>query len=74
MGDPEVVARVLEEVGLDPKPILERAAAAEIKQELRATTDAAVERGVFGAPTFFVDDEIFFGAAHLPFVERALVQ
>ena len=74
MGDPEVVARVLEEAGLDPKPILEQATVSEVKQELRATTEAAVERGVFGAPTFFVDDEIFFGADHLPFVERALVR
>lgn len=74
MGDPEVVARVLEKAGLDPVPILERASDPEVKQELRATTDAAVERGVFGAPTFFIDDEIFFGADHLPFIERALTR
>ncbi len=72
MGDPEVFASVLERAGIDAKPILERAVDPEIKQELRETTDAAVERGVFGAPTFFVDDEIFFGADHLPFIERAL--
>jgi 2-hydroxychromene-2-carboxylate isomerase len=74
MGDPEVFASVLERAGIDAKPILERTADPEIKQELRETTDAAVERGVFGAPTFFVDDEIFFGADHLPFIERALVR
>ena len=72
MGDPEVVARVLVQAGLDAKPLFERAADPVVKQELRATTDAAVERGVFGAPTFFVEDAMFFGADHLPFVEEAL--
>jgi 2-hydroxychromene-2-carboxylate isomerase len=69
-----VVTGVLENAGLDAGPLLERASDPEVKQELRSTTDAAVERGVFGAPTFFVDDEIFFGADHLPFVERALTR
>jgi 2-hydroxychromene-2-carboxylate isomerase len=32
-----------------------------------------VARGIFGAPTFFVHDEMFFGADHLPFVEKALL-
>ncbi len=74
MGDPEEVALVLEQAGVEAKPLFERAATPEVKQELRATTDEAVERGVFGAPTFFVDDEMFFGADHLPFIERALLR
>ena len=44
----------------------------EIKNELRSNTEEAVARGAFGAPTFFLGDELFFGADHLFFVERAL--
>ena len=74
MGELEVVAQVLEQANVAAKPLFERAADPEVKQELRSTTDAAVERGVFGAPTFFVGDEMFFGADHLPFVEEALLR
>ncbi len=74
MGEPEVVARVLEQANVAARPLFERAADPEVKQELRSTTEAAVERGVFGAPTFFVGNEMFFGADHLPFVEEALLR
>ena len=72
LGDEAVFAGVLERSGLDGAGILERSRDAEVKQELRSTTDEAVARGAFGAPTFFVGDEMFFGADRLPFVERAL--
>ncbi len=45
---------------------------AEHKDELRACTDAALERGVFGAPALFVDGELFWGQDRLDFVARAL--
>ena len=44
----------------------------EIKDRLRKNTDEAVERGAFGAPTFFVGDDMFFGNDRLHFVEAAL--
>jgi 2-hydroxychromene-2-carboxylate isomerase len=72
LGDAEVFAGVLERAGLDAKRLRERAADPDVKAELRTTTDEAVARGVFGAPTFFVGDEMFFGADRLPFVEKAL--
>jgi 2-hydroxychromene-2-carboxylate isomerase len=72
LGDPKVIDRVLEAAGLDAKRLLDRSAEPDVKNELRSTTDAAVERGVFGAPSFFVADELFFGADQLPFVEQAL--
>ncbi len=72
LGDPEVFASVLEKAGLDAKRLLELGNDADVKAELRANTDEAVERGVFGAPTFFVGDEMFFGADRLMFVEQAL--
>ena len=64
---------MLDRARLDAKPLLEGASAPGVKAELRATTDEAVSRGAFGAPTFFVGDEMFFGADRLPFVESALV-
>ena len=42
------------------------------KAHLRANTDNAVERGAFGAPTFFVGDEMFFGQDRLYWVEAAV--
>ena len=74
LGEPEVVARVLEKAGLDAPALLEGAGDAAVKAELRANTDEAVARGAFGAPTFFVGDEMFFGNDRLDFVERALLE
>jgi 2-hydroxychromene-2-carboxylate isomerase len=48
--------------------------ATEIKDALAATTAEAVARGVFGAPTFFVGDQMFFGQDRLDFVRAALVK
>jgi 2-hydroxychromene-2-carboxylate isomerase len=45
----------------DPKEMERRIAAPEIKAALRANTDAALARGVFGVPTFAIDDELFWG-------------
>ena len=50
-----------------PSALFEAALQPEVKAELRATTDEAVARGAFGAPTFFVGDELFFGSDHLRF-------
>lgn len=72
LGDPDVFSEVLTRAGLDPAKLLERAGDPEVKAELRATTEEAVARGAFGAPTFFVGAEIFFGSDRLPYVERAL--
>ncbi len=72
LGDESVLTAVLEAAGLDGKALLRAAADPAIKMALRETTDEAVARGAFGAPTFFIGDEMFFGADRLPFVERAL--
>ena len=72
LGDEAVLSALLDAAGLDASALLEAAADPEVKASLRATTDEAVARGAFGAPTFFVGDEMFFGADRLPFVERAL--
>lgn len=72
MTDPLVLARCAQNAGLDPEPLLIAAEAPETKAELKANTDEAVARGVFGAPAFFVGDELFWGNDRLDFVEAAL--
>jgi 2-hydroxychromene-2-carboxylate isomerase len=74
LGEPEVVTRVVEKAGLDAHALLEAAGDPDVKAELRANTEEAVARGAFGAPTFFVEGEMFFGNDRLDFVERALVE
>ena len=61
MDDPEVLLARLNHRGLDGEHLLELSTSPEVKAELVANTEAAVARGVFGIPTFFVGDEIFFG-------------
>jgi 2-hydroxychromene-2-carboxylate isomerase len=67
-----LVARALQDAGFGPDQIVALAGDAEIKATLRATTDEAIARGVFGAPTMFVGDEMFFGQDRLDFVREAL--
>jgi 2-hydroxychromene-2-carboxylate isomerase len=72
MGDAEVVAAVLSQAGLDAQALLELSQAPDVKAQLIANTEAAVARGVFGAPTFFMAGEMYFGQDRLDFVEEAL--
>ena len=72
MDDSAVFARVLDAAGLDGAAYLEAAQDGAVKAELAANTEAAVARGVFGIPTFFVGDEMFFGKDRLGQVEEAL--
>jgi 2-hydroxychromene-2-carboxylate isomerase len=74
MGDPEVMATVLTAAGFDPVALMALASDPEVKAQLVATTEEAVRRGVFGAPSFFVGDELFFGQDRLDFVRDALNQ
>ena len=66
------MTRVLTEAGLDAEDWLARASDETVKEQLKANTEAAVKRGVFGAPTMFVGNEMFFGQDRLDFVEDAL--
>jgi len=71
---PEVAAAALDRAGLDGGGCVERAGDPAIKRELHERTDEALERGVFGAPTMFVGDEMFWGQDRLDFVDRALAR
>jgi 2-hydroxychromene-2-carboxylate isomerase len=72
LGDDEVFRSVLRRAGVDADELFRAIDEQSTKDELRRATEIAVERGVFGAPTFFVDDEMFWGNDRLDWVERAL--
>lgn len=72
MNDPAVVAAVLTSAGFEPQALLALSSEQAVKDELKAVTEAAVQRGVFGAPTFFVADQMFWGQDRLDFVREAL--
>ena len=72
LDDPEVVAEVLGRAGLDADALLTLSQNPDVKAELVSGTEAAVERGVFGAPTLFMDGAMYFGQDRLDFVEEAL--
>ena len=73
MDDPEVAAKALTSSGLDGARLLARAQEPEVKAKLVANTQAAVERGAFGSPTFFVGNEMFFGKEQLREVEEMVL-
>lgn len=77
VSQPEVVREALDQAGLDGGALVRRAEEPPIKEALRARTDEAIARGVFGAPSFFVTapgvaGELFWGQDRLAFVEKAL--
>jgi len=72
LGDAGEVEAVLKQAGLDAGKIFALVGEQEIKDKLKSNSDEAVSRGVFGAPTFFVGDQMFFGQDRLDFVAEAL--
>ncbi|WP_322051619.1 2-hydroxychromene-2-carboxylate isomerase [Paraburkholderia bannensis] len=72
MADPATIGEVLSEGGLDAAQLLRLVESAAVKEKLKQDTEAAVARGLFGAPTMFVGDEMFFGQDRLDFVKEAL--
>jgi 2-hydroxychromene-2-carboxylate isomerase len=72
MNDPAVVAQVLAAGGFAPAGFLSMVNDPQVKAALKAKTEEAVQRGVFGAPTMFVAGEMFFGQDRLDFVREAL--
>ncbi|MDH4607536.1 2-hydroxychromene-2-carboxylate isomerase [Pseudomonas sp. BN102] len=72
LGDPAVLAATLDAAGFDPQALLALTSDQEVKDALKAATEEAVKRGAFGAPTFFVGNEMFFGQDRLDFVAEAL--
>jgi 2-hydroxychromene-2-carboxylate isomerase len=72
MDDPDVAVKALTSSGIDAAKLLARSQEPEVKAKLIENTQAAVERGAFGSPTFFVGKEIFFGKEQLREVEEMI--
>jgi 2-hydroxychromene-2-carboxylate isomerase len=72
LNDPATVAAVLTQNGFDPNQVLALTTDEEVKAALKDKTEKAVQRGVFGAPSMFVGDQMFFGQDRLDFILEAL--
>ncbi|CAM3517255.1 2-hydroxychromene-2-carboxylate isomerase [Parendozoicomonas haliclonae] len=72
MGKLEIIGEVLTEAGLDADALITATQDPAIKQALITVTEEAVAREVFGAPTLFMDGEMYFGQDRLDFIEEAL--
>lgn len=72
ISSPAVISEVLTEAGIDAARLMAGAQEPEIKEALKAETEAAVQRGLFGAPVLFVGEEMFFGQDRLLYAEEHL--
>jgi 2-hydroxychromene-2-carboxylate isomerase len=73
-GDPTTLKALLDEVGLDADVLLALGAEAHWAQRRASDTQAALARGVFGAPSYVVGEEVFWGQDRLEFLERRLAR
>lgn len=73
MGDPEIFGAVLSDAGLDTQALFTKSQEQGVKDTLKKATEEAVSRGVFGAPTFFFGDQMYFGQDHMLFLEADLL-
>ena len=72
LGDADTLIAVAGENGLDGKALLAEAESQRVKEAFEAATDEAIERSVFGAPTYIYKDQMFWGQDRLDFLDRAL--
>jgi 2-hydroxychromene-2-carboxylate isomerase len=72
LNDPEVVERVLRKAHFDPAELLQLANEQATKDKLKDVTTQAVERGVFGAPAFFVGEQMFWGQDRIEQLKLAI--
>ena len=69
-----VLAAICNQVGIDAEAFLQGIARPDIKEQLKANTEEAIQRGAFGSPTFFVGDDMYFGNDRLPLVRSAVLR
>ncbi len=72
LADREALAQLGRMAGVAPEPLLEAALSPEVQAVYISNTEEAIDRSVFGSPTYFVDGDMFYGQDHLEIVERAL--
>ncbi|MEQ8321030.1 MAG: 2-hydroxychromene-2-carboxylate isomerase [Rhodospirillales bacterium] len=72
LAAPDTLETLTRDVGIDPAPLLDAVHSADVKAVYEKNTAEAIERSVFGSPTYFVDGDMFYGQDHLELVARAL--
>jgi 2-hydroxychromene-2-carboxylate isomerase len=70
----EVLAEICRKVGIDAQAFFSGIVIPDIKEQLKANTDEAIQRGAFGSPTFFVGDDMYFGNDRLALVRSAVLR
>ena len=68
MNDESVIQKILKNLNINPKTFFLRSQSSSIKDLLRKKTNEAYEKGVFGAPTFIINNKIFWGQDRIEFV------
>ncbi len=72
LADPKSLAALAASLDIDATPLLNAAGSDEVLKRYEANTSEAIRRSVFGSPTYFVDDDMFYGQDRLEMVERAM--
>ena len=72
LNDQEILTQVASESGIDPNDFAEGISSNEIKDELRANTQFAIDKGAFGVPTYFLENEMFWGIDSIKFLLESL--
>ncbi len=72
LADARSLASIASANGIDGAPLLEMALTAPVQKQHAANTQEAIERGMFGSPTYVLDGDMFYGQDHLEMLERAL--
>lgn len=72
IADEATAVKVANEAGFNGEELLKESQSSDIKSLYEKNTEEAIERGVFGAPMYIIDDELFWGQDRLQFVEKAL--
>ena len=72
LNDQEILTQVASESGIDPNDFAEGISSDEIKDELRVNTQFAIDKGAFGVPTYFLENEMFWGIDSIKFLLESL--
>jgi 2-hydroxychromene-2-carboxylate isomerase len=72
IADPAILKEIIKDAGFDADALMAKAVAPEIAERRKTESEAAIERGVFGAPSYVYKDEVFWGQDRLDFLDRAL--
>ena len=73
ISDVDILKNLINQQQLNSDQLIEKLSENTIKDELKRNTNEAISRGAFGAPTFFINDEMFFGNDRLDFIKEKLL-